>query len=186
MITETVKRAQAGDQDAFAELYRQHKQQVYGICYQFTKQREDAEDLTQDVFLRVYSALHLFRGDSQFGTWLYRVARNIALMSLRRHRAERRYGEILEIENPSISACFARPDHALESACDRVVVQEALRDMPPGMSGMLALKFLEGYEHHEIASLLDCSVGNSKSQVHKAKEHLRERIEPRRPRFRRP
>jgi RNA polymerase sigma-70 factor (ECF subfamily) len=140
-----VKRAQIGDPDAFASLFHAHKAKVYSVCLRMTNNTAEAEDLTQDAFLQVFRKLATFRGDSALSTWLYRIAVNTVLM------------------------------HFRKKALKQVSLDEPYsKELPDGYRTIFLLHEVEGYEHQEIAELLDCSVGNSKSQLHKAKLRIRE------------
>jgi RNA polymerase sigma-70 factor (ECF subfamily) len=141
-----------------------------------TKNEADAEDLTQEAFLQVFRKLHTFRGESAFSTWFHRVSVNIVLMSLRK----RKLMEIpLENDGDHEEKSGSRhpvpggPDPSLTGLFDRENLKRALRQMPSGYKRMLVLHDVFGYEHSEIAAALECSVGNSKSQLHKARERMR-------------
>lgn len=180
MIPDTVRRAQKGDKAAFAELYSQHYRQVFGVCMKLVKQKETAEDLAQDTFLRLYLKLQTFRGESAFGTWLHRMAFNTALMSLRL----KRYPVVeLDWDTPtsrSVRDTMASRDLQLEGIIDRMALTEAIEDLPPGQRKIFRLKQVDGCPHSEIASRLGCTVGNSKRQVYAAKMHLRRKLKPKR------
>jgi RNA polymerase sigma-70 factor (ECF subfamily) len=170
-----VQRAQNGDEQAFAALFQQHKKRVYSVCLLMTKDVAEAEDLTQEAFLQVFRAIGSFRGDAAFSTWLYRVAVNTVLMKLRR-KAPPAFSldEPVSPEAPSLKREFGRRDEALTGVIDRLALRRAMLDLPEGCRKIFSLHEVEGYQHHEIARLLGCSVGNSKSQLHKAKFKMRE------------
>lgn len=177
-----VRRAQAGDEEAFAQLFRQHKSRVYSVCLLMTKDVADAEDLTQEAFLQVFRTISSFRGDAAFSTWLYRVAVNTVLMRLRRRKspATLSLDEPVHAESPSLHREFGRSDPDLSGVVDRLALGRAIEELPEGCRKIFALHEVEGYQHHEIAELLDCSIGNSKSQLHKAKLKLRSLLFPKR------
>jgi len=173
---ETIRQAQEGDAAAFERIYRRYNRRIYGLCLRMTKNEADAEDLTQEAFLQVFRKLHTFRGESAFSTWFHRVSVNIVLMSLRK----RKLMEIpLENDGDHEEEPGARhpvpggPDPSLTGLFDRENLKRALRQMPSGYKRMLVLHDVFGYEHSEIAAALECSVGNSKSQLHKARERMR-------------
>lgn len=170
-----VRRAQLGDQEAFATLFQQHKGRVYSVCLLMTKDVAEAEDLTQEAFLQVFRTVGSFRGESAFSTWLYRVAVNTVLMKLRRRKSPPMVSldEPVDAESPSLRRDFGRDDPNLAGLVDRITLKRALEELPEGCREIFALHEVEGYQHHEIATLLNCSVGNSKSQLHKAKLKLR-------------
>ena len=182
-----VKRAQSGDEEAFATLFQQHKNRVYSVCLLMTKDVAEAEDLTQEAFLQVFRTVSSFRGDAAFSTWLYRVAVNTVLMKLRRRKAPPTVSldEPLNPESPLLHRDLGKHDPALAGVVDRIALRRALQELPEGCRTIFALHEVEGYQHHEIAQLLDCSIGNSKSQLHKAKLKMRDLLFPKRRIFRR-
>jgi RNA polymerase sigma-70 factor (ECF subfamily) len=177
-----VQRAQSGDEQAFAELFQTHKKRVYSVCLLMTKDVADAEDLTQEAFLQVFRSVGSFRGDSAFSTWLYRVAVNTVLMKLRRRKTPPLLSldEPVSAESPSLKRDVGKDDASLFSAIDRIALRRAMLELPEGCRRIFALHEVEGYQHHEIAKMLDCSVGNSKSQLHKAKMKMRDLLFPKR------
>lgn len=177
-----VQRAQRGDEQAFATLFQTHKKRVYSVCLLMTKDVAEAEDLTQEAFLQVFRCVGSFRGDSAFSTWLYRVAVNTVLMKLRRRKAPPLVSldEPVSAESPSLKRDVGRADLRLSGAIDRIALRRAMQELPEGCRQIFALHEVEGYQHHEIAKMLDCSVGNSKSQLHKAKMKMRDLLFPKR------
>jgi len=177
-----VRRAQSGDEHAFATLFQQHKNRVYSVCLLMTKDVSEAEDLTQEAFLQVFRTVGSFRGDAAFSTWLYRVAVNTVLMKLRRRKSPPTVSldEPVSPESPSLHRDFGKNDPDLTGLIDRLALRRALGELPEGCRTIFALHEVEGYQHHEIAQLLDCSIGNSKSQLHKAKLKMRDLLFPKR------
>ena len=177
-----VRRAQSGDEQAFATLFQQHKSRVYSVCLLMTKDVAEAEDLTQEAFLQVFRTVGSFRGEAAFSTWLYRVAVNTVLMKLRRRKSPPTISidEPVHPDSPTLHRDFGRNDLELTGVVDRIALRRALADLPEGCRTIFALHEVEGYQHHEIAQLLDCSIGNSKSQLHKAKLKMRDLLFPKR------
>jgi RNA polymerase sigma-70 factor (ECF subfamily) len=177
-----VQRAQSGDEQAFATLFQLHKKRVYSVCLQMTKDVADAEDLTQEAFLQVFRSVNSFRGDSAFSTWLYRVAVNTVLMKLRRRKTPPilSLDEPVSAESPSLKRDVGKADPRLSGTVDRIALRRAMEELPEGCRQIFDLHEVEGYQHHEIAQMLDCSVGNSKSQLHKAKMKMRDLLFPKR------
>jgi len=175
-----VRRAQSGDEEAFATLYHLHKKRVYSVCLQMTRDVADAEDLTQEAFLQVFRSVNSFRGDSAFSTWLYRIAVNTVLMKLRRRKAPPLVSldEPVSADSPSLKREVGKADGRLSGAVDRIALRRAVEDLPAGCRQVFDLHEMEGFQHHEIAELLGCSTGNSKSQLHKAKMKLRNVLFP--------
>ena len=172
---ETILLAQAGDADAFEQIYKTHSRRVYGLCFRMTGNPTLSEDLTQDVFLQVFRKIQTFRAESAFSTWLYRLAVNIVLM---RRRIKRLNETSLEATNETEGATFPRRemgriDTRVSGVVDRVNLKRALSELPRGYRQIFILHDVMGYEHHEIAEALGCSIGNSKSQLHKARMRLR-------------
>jgi RNA polymerase sigma-70 factor, ECF subfamily len=176
-----VRRAQAGDQEAFAMLFQLHKKRVYSVCLQMTKDVADAEDLTQEAFMQVFRNLNSFRGDSAFSTWLYRIAVNTVLMKLRRRKSP----PILSLDEPvspessSLKRDIGTADLNLSGVIDRIALRRAIEELPEGCRQIFDLHEVQGLQHHEIARQLECSIGNSKSQLHKAKMKMRDLLFPR-------
>jgi RNA polymerase sigma-70 factor (ECF subfamily) len=175
---EVLARAQAGDHHAFAQLYTLHKRRIYSLCLRMVGNVAEAEDLTQEAFLQLHRKIATFRGDSAFSTWLHRLAINVVLMQLRKKGLSLiSLDEAMEPnpeEGPSRS--FGAPDLMLTGAIDRLALERAIADLPAGYRLIFILHDVEGFEHNEIASMLDCSIGNSKSQLHKARLKLRDAL----------
>lgn len=171
-------RAQAGDHHAFAQLYALHKRRVYSLCLRMVNNVAEAEDLTQEAFLQLHRKIATFRGDSAFSTWLHRLAVNVVLMHLRKKGLQlTSLDEAMEPthdEGPGRS--FGAPDLSLAGSIDRLALERAVADLPAGYRLIFVLHDIEGYEHNEIATMLDCSIGNSKSQLHKARLKLRDAL----------
>jgi RNA polymerase sigma-70 factor, ECF subfamily len=179
---DSIRRAQQGDADAFASIFHAHKARIYSVCLRMTNNTAEAEDLTQDAFMQVFRKLSTFRGDSALSTWLYRIAVNTVLMSFRKKALRQ-----ISLDEPSNqntklpSREYGRTDDRLTGSIDRIALARAIQELPDGYRTIFLLHEVEGYEHQEIAEFLDCSVGNSKSQLHKAKLRIRELLRCARP-----
>jgi len=175
-----VQRAQRGDQEAFATLFHLHKKRVYSVCLQMTKDVADAEDLTQEAFLQVFRNVKSFRGESAFSTWLYRIAVNTVLMKLRRRKPPLvlSLDEPLSAESPSLRRDVGTADLNLSGAIDRLALRRAIEELSEGCRRIFDLHEVQGFEHHEIARQLQCSIGNSRSQLHKARMKMRDLLFP--------
>ena len=171
-----VARAKEGDEQAFAALFELHKRRIYSLCLLMTKDVCEAEDLTQDAFIQVFRRLATFRGDSAFSTWLYRIAVNTVLMRLRRRPQQVSFDAPISTESSAVPREFGQQDPQLSGTVDRIVLRRAVEELPKGCRTIFLLHEVEGYQHHEIAQMLKCSVGNSKSQLHKAKIKMREML----------
>ena len=169
-----VQRAQQGDEQAFADLFQMHKKRVYSVCLHMTKDIAEAEDLTQEAFMQVFRAIGGFQGNSAFSTWLHRVAVNTVLMKLRRRKPLTSSLDQPVSADSSQTAEYGRRDPALTGVIDRIALRRAIQELPAGCRAVFALHEVEGYQHHEIAQMLQCSVGTSKSQLHRAKLKMRD------------
>jgi RNA polymerase sigma-70 factor (ECF subfamily) len=142
-----------------------------------TKNVSDAEDMMQDAFIQIFRGLRTFRGDSAFSTWIYRVVVNTVLMTRRKkHLREISLDEPATLDYSPVPREFGRDDTKLVGALDRVALIQAANELPQGCREIFILHEVEGYEHHEIAERLRCSIGNSKSQLHKARLKMRKML----------
>jgi len=175
--SEAIRLAQHGDAAAFEHLYRLHSRRVYCLCLRMVGgDVAQAEDLTQDAFLQLFRKIRSFRGDSAFSTWLHRLTVNAVLMRLRRKsHIVASIEEFNEHDDESNRQPWepGERDLQLSGVIDRLNLQRAIGQLPSGSRAMFVLHDVEGYEHEEIARIRGCSVGNSKSQLHKARVRLR-------------
>jgi RNA polymerase sigma-70 factor (ECF subfamily) len=173
---EAIEAAKQGDSEAFAKLYALHKRRVYTLCLRMLGNVSEAEDMTQNAFLHLFRKIGSFRGESAFSTWLHRLTVNLVLMQLRKKGLN--LVSLEETVNPSDEDTpkrdFGSHDRVLAGSLDRVALERAVTALPPGYRMVFILHDVEGFEHNEIAILLDCTTGNSKSQLHKARLKLRE------------
>jgi RNA polymerase sigma-70 factor (ECF subfamily) len=172
---DAIDRAKQGDAEAFEVLYNLHKRRVYSLCLRMTANTAEAEDLTQEAFLQLFRKIGTFRGESAFSTWLHRMAVNVVLMRLRKKGLPLvPLEDTLETEEEAPKKEPGAPDAVLAGSIDRLRLQRAVEALPPGYRTIFVLHDVEGYEHNEIAEIVGCSIGNSKSQLHKARMKLRE------------
>ncbi len=137
----------------------------------------EAEDLTQEAFLQLFRKISTFRGESAFSTWLHRLAVNVVLMHLRKKGLQQTsLDEVDNSQDEPVKRDYGSDDRRLTGSVDRIGLHKAIADLPPGYRTVFVLHDVEGYEHNEIAEIMKCSVGNSKSQLHKARMKLRERL----------
>jgi RNA polymerase sigma-70 factor (ECF subfamily) len=177
---EAIRRAQAGDAAAFEHLFQLHSRRVYALCLRMVGNPADAEDLAQEAFLQLFRKIATFRGESAFSTWLHRMTVNVVLMRLRKKTLPTdSLEESLEpdSENSGPKRDVGAPDLRLSGAVDRVNLERSIEKLPPGYRTVFILHDVQGYEHNEIADIMGCSVGNSKSQLHKARTRLRELLQ---------
>jgi RNA polymerase sigma-70 factor (ECF subfamily) len=174
--SEVITRAQNGDAEAFAAVFKAHKMRVYSLCLRMTNNVAEAEDLTQEAFLQVFRKLSTFQGNSALSTWIYRIAVNTVLMRFRKKTLSQ-----ISLDEPRSNGDskaapreYGSRDRNLAGCVDRIALKQAIRELPEGYRTVFLLHEVEGYEHNEIADFLGCSTGNSKSQLHKAKIRIRE------------
>src|SRR6202162_4828049 len=173
---EIIKRAQHGDEAMFEQLYRRHSRRVYAVCIRMVKDPAEAEDLTQEAFMLLFRKIHTFRGESAFSTWLHRLAVNRVLMCLRRKSLP-----AVSLDEPFDPNELSGPpaidlgchDSILEGSLDRINLERCIKRLPTGYRTIFVLHDVQGYKHQEIADILGRSVGDSKSQLHKARAQLR-------------
>jgi RNA polymerase sigma-70 factor (ECF subfamily) len=171
---ELAQKSAEGDREAFEELYRRHFRRVYALCLRMTSNPSTAEDLTQEVFIHLFNKIGSFRGDSAFTTWLHRMTVNHVLMYFRKSSTR---SELLTAEGETpIQIVRGTENQAKMPVVDRIVLERAISELPPGYRSVFILHDVEGYEHEEIGRMLGTSTGTSKSQLHKARLKLRDLI----------
>jgi RNA polymerase sigma-70 factor (ECF subfamily) len=172
---EAIRGCLVGDQRAFERLYNLHKRRVYSLCLRMVSNTAEAEDLTQEAFMQLFRKIGTFRGESAFSTWLHRLTVNIVLMHLRKKGLDEvSLDQEPEDENQDLPKKeYGDSDLNLVGAVDRVTLEKAIADLPKGYRTIFVLHDVEGYEHNEIAAMIGCSIGNSKSQLFKARLKLR-------------
>jgi RNA polymerase sigma-70 factor (ECF subfamily) len=168
---ELARRASRGDMESFEQLYVKYNRRVFGICLRMMQSHAEAEDLTQEIFVTLFGKMGSFRGESAFATWLHRLTVNHVLMHFRKGRVRRERitddGETPE----EIVVGTANPNRM--ALLDRIALGSAIEQLPAGYRMVFILHEVEGHEHHEIAEIMGCSIGTSKSQLHKARMKLR-------------
>jgi RNA polymerase sigma-70 factor (ECF subfamily) len=175
-VIDVVRRAQAGDQAAFEELYRVHSGRVYALCLRMSADPGRAEELTQEVFLRAWKGLATFRGEAAFSTWLHRLAVNVVLAERRStgKRWERMIGTD-DIEPFEAATLEHRAGPGPEGI--GLDLEAAIGGLPEGARTVFVLYEIEGYRHQEIAAVTGTAVGTSKAQLHRARKLLREALQ---------
>ncbi|HEY0460985.1 MAG TPA: RNA polymerase sigma factor [Pyrinomonadaceae bacterium] len=168
---ELAQKAAAGDMPAFEEIYWKYHRRVFGICFHMCRNASESEDLTQQIFIQLFQKIGSFRGEAAFSTWLHRLSVNWILMQFRKKRARR--------EEVSEDGILPEPvsnqgnNFSGKQIFDRLLLEEVIGKLPKGYKQMLILHDVCGYEHDEIARMLNCSSGTSKSQLFKARQKLR-------------
>ena len=173
-MNETVRRAQQGDQSAFRTLYQTHVGRVYAVCLRLTGNASEAEEHTQDVFVRVWERLGSFRGESAFSTWLHRLTVNEVLQA--RRSAGRRNARVTLAADPLELEAAPAPAGGNPGAGSSDLAQ-AIARLPAGARMVFVLHDVEGYQHDEVAALLDIAEGTSKAQLFRARRLLREMLD---------
>ena len=174
---ELVRKAQQGEEAAFEQLYQAHKRRVFSLCLRMIGNVSQAEDLSQQAFLQLFRKIGSFRGQSAFSTWLHRLVVNVVLMQLRKkglNLVPLEDTDSYQEERPRKE--YGTIDRHLSGSVDRITLQRAIDDLPPGYRRIFVLHDVEGFEHNEIAKMTNSSVGNSKSQLHKARLKLRDSL----------
>lgn len=161
-LDESIARAKRGDRDAFEAVYRHAAGRVYALALRLEGHHGDAEDLTQEVFLKVWNALPSFRGDAALGTWIHGIAVRTAID---RYRRDGRFAKLTDASD--FQTMTARP------AARDLDLEAAIRALPPGMRRFFVLQVVEGYAQHEVAEMAGVAVGTVKSQVFEARRRLR-------------
>jgi RNA polymerase sigma-70 factor (ECF subfamily) len=171
---ELAEKSAAGDMVAFEELYRRHFRRVYSLSLRMMGNPEEAEDLTQEVFIQLHKKIGSFRGDSAFTTWLHRMTVNQVLMHFRRRKSRPEF-TTEEGETP-VQIVQGTENSNKMPIVDKIILDNAISKLAPGYRSIFVLHDVEGHEHREIAEMLGISEGTSKSQLHKARLKLRQLI----------
>ena len=159
--------AASGDRRAFERLYRTHTNRVFSICARMVNDRSYAEELTQDVFVRAWEKVGLFRGEAAFGTWLHRLAVNVVLNARKSDGRNRsRFNDDDAIDSVALSASVSIPGASID-------LEAAIELLPKGARRVFVLHDVEGYKHEEIGQMLGITSGGSKAQLHRARTLLR-------------
>jgi len=174
-----VELSKQGDEEAFGVLVKKYKTKVFNLAYSFTKDRETADDLAQEVFIKVYYALERFKFKSGFGTWIYRIAVNHFKDYLRQHGKERHVSLEALGKEPSLPDDEIKKKEKAQEAADRKkLLYQALRSLPEKHQVILTLRDIQGHSYEEIAGILKLSPGTVDSRLHRARKILRKKIAP--------
>lgn len=166
------------DMEKFEEIYHLHHKRVYSLCFRMLQNAADAEDLTQQVFIQLFRKLHTFRGESSFTTWLHRLTVNQVLMHFRRRVVKTE--KTTEDGSTPVRIVTGTENPSRPAMIDRIALNQAIGQLPPGYRIVFILHDVEGFEHDQIGKMLGCAVGTSKSQLHKARQRLRQLLTGRR------
>jgi len=172
---ELVQRCRKGERKAQYELYQLYKDRVFNIAYRMANSQQDAEDITQMAFVRVFQKIDSFRGDSAFSSWVYRLTVNICINHFRR---EKRKKELVVHELSELATNLKILKTNEQASKMKPFLEKAIRALPAGYRMIFVLYDIEGYKHEEIAAMMNISEGTSKSQLHKARKELKQYLEP--------
>ena len=167
--------ATTGNMAAFEELYNRHHRRVYSLCLRMLQNTAEAEDLTQEVFIQLYRKIGSFRGDSAFTTWLHRMTVNQVLMHFRKRTVK--FEKTTEEGETPVQIVIGTENQSRMPIVDKIALESAIAQLPNGYKNVFVLHDVEGYEHEEVARILGCSVGTSKSQLHKARLKMRKLLQ---------
>jgi RNA polymerase sigma-70 factor (ECF subfamily) len=167
-VSDDVHRARAGDRAAFQRLYEQHVGRVYALCLRLTGDGDEAEDRTQDAFVRAWQKLGSYRGESAFSTWLHRLTVNVVLTERRASGRRAARETVAAADSPGAEPAPRAGLH--------VDLERAIAALPPGARAVFVLYDVEGYGHEEIARMTGIAAGTSKAQLHRARRLLREAL----------
>jgi RNA polymerase sigma-70 factor (ECF subfamily) len=176
---ELTQAAANGNMMAFEEIYNRHHRRVYSICLRMLQNATEAEDLTQDVFIQLHRKIGSFRGDSAFTTWLHRMTVNQVLMHFRKRNVK--FEKTTEEGETPVQIVSGTSNPLKMPVVDKIAIEHAIEQLPTGYRNVFVLHDVEGYEHEEVARILGCSVGTSKSQLHKARLKLRKLLQKKAP-----
>ena len=167
--------AAKGGMKAFEEIYNRHHRRVYSLCLRMLQNTAEAEDLTQEVFIQLYRKIGSFRGDSAFTTWLHRLTVNQVLMHFRKRTVK--FEKTTEEGETPVQIVPGTENQGRMPIVDKIALENAIAQLPEGYKNVFVLHDVEGYEHEEVAKILGCSVGTSKSQLHKARLKMRKLLQ---------
>lgn len=173
LLLEWLERSRTGDTQAMGAIYDHFQSSLYGLAFRYTRNHAVAEDLLQDIFVKVFSNLHTLDNDNTFVGWLYRVAVNICLSHLRTHkRVFQKEVPFEKVEEYMTQKSSHRPEDMMNKTLD-----DAIQGLSPRLKSVFMLHDIQGFKHGEIAQIMDCSVGTSKSQLFKARMKIRKLLE---------
>src|SRR5438128_7361711 len=171
---ELVERCRRGDEDAFQELIDRYKNLVFGLIARTVQDRTRAEDLAQEVFLRIHRGLPYFRGEARLSTWIYRIVANVCLQDQARGSARRR---AVSLQHTDARAAASSADRRFGDLELRDRLEKAIARLPANYRLLIAAHYLEGVQYEDLASALDLPLGTVKTQLHRAKQQLRRLLE---------
>lgn len=173
LLLEWLERSRTGDTQAMGAIYDRFKSSLYGLAFRYTRNHAVAEDLLQDIFVKVFSNLHALDNDNTFVGWLYQIAVNTCLSHLRTHkRVFQKEVPFEKVEEYMTQKSSHRPEDMMNKT-----LNDAIQGLSPRLKSVFMLHDIQGFKHGEIAQIMDCSVGTSKSQLFKARMKIRKLLE---------
>ncbi len=177
---ELIKDAIYGNKEAFGELVRRYEKKVYSLAYSILLNKDDAMDISQEVFIKAYEGLRRYRGGSQFFTWLYRIVVNLCIDFTRREKAKGEMEYIDAIDpgdtHTSFFAHQQTPEEATAGREKLRALKKALNSLPEDQRIAITLREIEGLSYEEIAETMNCSIGTVMSRIHYARKKLKEKL----------
>jgi len=173
---ELVRRVRIGDRSAFNQLVLKYRSRVMGVAARMIGDRAEAEDLAQDVFVKVYNSLRDFHGEALFSTWLYRITANSCLNRRKRKKREQRLKEVMIDMEPVGSAGASTPHALLERRQLQAFLEKTIQALPEDQRLVLILRDIEGLSYDEIADCLSVELGTVRSRLHRARAEVQARI----------
>ena len=173
LVNNLVRRSREGDMQAMGLLYEHYKSRMFSLAYRYTYNATVSEDLLQDIFIKVFSHLETLDKDEAFAGWMYRIAANTCLSYLRSHKKERNQAVSLS----DLESVVGEDTRDMSEKMMKEPMEEAIQSLPPKLKSVFLLHDVQGFKHEEVAQILRCSVGTSKSQLFKARMKLRQKLE---------
>jgi len=182
---EVIKKACQGDNEAFAQLYKEYENLVYTTAYYMTKNSEDSCDISQDVFIKVYKSLPQFRGDCKFSSWIYRICVNTVNDYLRKNSRKKTVSLSVYDDDKDVDAQLdipvedpdALPEAALDKSDTQEMIRKAIEELPEDMRQIIILRDIYGYSYEELCKMLSLKEGTVKSRINRARNILRDKLE---------
>ncbi|HTY35899.1 MAG TPA: RNA polymerase sigma factor [Bacteroidota bacterium] len=164
--------AQEGSQTAFRELVELHMRRVYDLAYGFVNDHDDAEDVAQEVFVRVYHALKDFRQDAGFSTWVYRITSNCALDRVKQKK--RSIARFVPMDDSHVNGIAV--GHGMDQAEDNVLIERALHELPTLQRAVVMLRHIDGFSTRQVSDILKCSEGTVKTHLHRGLKKMQKKL----------
>jgi RNA polymerase sigma-70 factor (ECF subfamily) len=179
--SQLIREAQQGSAEAFMMLSRRYQNKIFNLIYRLTKSREDAADLTQETFLNAFRAIKSFRADSSFHTWLHRIAVNLSLNFLKKHKQEKKsleYVENLENGEKETGRDMVFTEDSSAAVEMKASLEKAIDELPPVYKAAFSLVVFQGLSHREAGEVLACSESTVSWRMHEARKILKEKLKP--------